>query len=157
MIKNIQFRFTPFKVTFHDGEVPQRDSEYQSDLLPWCSLPDILFDETERGFVGLSFPVDIGKERDAQEFFESQRSELLRYFVPQQVEQLQRYEGLGKNGRIEMMWAHELGPGLCCEFASLFHGVWNLPESVKEASPLPVGYVLMGVQDVIDVHGLKLL
>ena len=153
MIKNILFRFTPFKITFLDGEVLVKESEFESDLLPWCSLPDILFEDTQRRFVGLSFPVDIGKEREAQEFFKSQRSELLRYFMPQQAEQLPRYAGFGKNGRIEMMWSPELETGLRCEFASLFHGVWSLPDSGHS----PAGYVLRDIQDLIAAHGLKLL
>lgn len=156
MIKNIQFRFTPFNVTFLNGEVLHTDSESEIDLLPWCSLPDILFEGVERRFIGLSFPVDIDGERAAQEFVNSQKSELLRWLLPQQAELLPRYAGFGNNGRLEMMWAREKGKGLRCEFASLFNGAWRLPGLSNEAARIPVGYILMDLQHLLVEHDLKL-
>jgi hypothetical protein len=156
MTKTIQFRFTPFSVSFHDREVALSESEVEMDLLSWCSLPDILFEGKERRFVGLSFPVDVGKEAAALAFTGSQKSELLRCLSPQQAEWSSRYSDFGRTGRLEMMWAKEVGVAMQCEFASLFNGAWRLQGPSKEAVSMPTSYVLMDIQNLLDEHGLKL-
>jgi len=158
MVKAVEFRFAPFSVTFCNGDVLRASPESEVDLLPWCSLPDILFEGADRRFVGLSFPIDVGAEHIAQEFADSQKSEFLRWFLPRQVAQLSRYAGFGESGRLEMMWARGTEGGLNCEFASLFHGAWRLPRAPGETASAdyrPTGYLLADFQSLLASHGLK--
>ena len=156
LIEVIELCFSPFYFDFHNHEGSVAAARIEVDLLPWCSLPDILYAGVERRFVGLSFPVDVGSEHVAQNFADLQNSELVRCFGSEESERLSRYAGFGTAARLELMWSQEVEAALHCEFASLFSGVWRLIEASSEAARTPEGFILLNVQQLLIAHHLTM-
>jgi len=156
LIEVIELCFSPFSFHFQNHEERGAATRIEVDLLPWCSLPDILYAGVERRFVGLSFPVDVGSEHVAQNFAVLQNSELVRCFGSEESERLSRYAGFGTGARLELMWIQEAEAALHCEFASLFSGVWRLTEASNEAARTPEGFLLLDIQQLLISHHLKM-
>ena len=128
-----------------------------TDEVDWCSLPDILYDEQGRGFLGLSFPVHLGDEEFAQNMVHRTRDKRAVYIPVSGTNVPSRYIGFGKCSRLELYCAAPQS-SVACQFASLFHGCWicGSRNPVPGKTLEPFGYWLSMVGDVIETHGLAL-
>lgn len=154
----MQIELNPFSFTILcKDKLPNLDSmEIFSDV-EWCSLPDILYVEPLREFIGLSFAVDIGQEGFARHLVERSNNSNVRFVPATGLGSLGRYSEFGPCSRLEVFWSMSIEP-IKCELASLFDGVWvvnkNGVDHFKGVS-VPACYRLFDMDDILFTHELK--
>lgn len=154
----IQLEFNPFSVAMPwKDELQKFESvEVLSDV-DWCSLPDILYAELSREFVGLSFAVDLGREDFAQRLVEISKSSHVRFVPAIGSGSLDRYSGFGPCSRLEVFWTTSIET-IKCEPASLYDGAWVIDESREgyfKGVRVPAYYRLFDMNDILLTHELK--
>jgi len=128
---------------------------FGKDVVNWCSLPDILYEENGRRFVGLSFSISEEHLGFAKQLSRSFDHEGVLVLPSSEDGFMSRYEGFGENSRFEIYFSEAKGE-VVCEFASLYDGCWLFDsvgsESVKNVAPF--GYWISLVGDIKEEYDL---
>ncbi len=161
-MNDIVIFFNPFEIS---GDPEEADSEHYRfqkdgkkvigvDTVELCSLPDILYEEKSRRFVGLSFFINHEYKNTIQKLVKNIANHNCRY-ISMSDSNNTRYKGFGDNDRFEIYWSNPDGE-VVCEMASLFEGVWLYVESdiKKKNITKPYGFWLSLVDDIKDTHKL---
>lgn len=157
-IKSIEISFTPFSVIAHKDEPASTALHKILNDVEWCSLADILYEDSTREFIGLSFAVDLGKESFAKNIVAISASAHCKYIVANDLAECIRYEGFGGNDRIELFWKLPSTAAKCL-YASMFTGFWFTEiNSEKKAKELmaPSGYYFADIEAVAVDYDLVL-
>lgn len=154
-IKEAVFKLSPFDVTtFNSKHV--LDSDYVSikDAM-WCSLADILYEESTREFIGLSFSVFLGKETAAKELILDADVKYFRYVSRDDTAAQQIYSGWGLNDRIELFWKIPT-TSYGYIYASMMMGYWfgRLSEQGVDGLNSPCGYYFFDIEGTASEYDL---
>jgi len=124
-----------------------------SDSSDWFSLPDILFENKSRKFIGLSFQLNSENLVLVKSFMNQLSSSQIKLELD--CGSLDRYKGFGDAPRFEVYF--EISDNeICCEFASLYEGCWLFNvEKGDELSTQPYGYWLSMLDDIKLEHRLS--
>lgn len=155
---DIVIRLNPFEISGR----PEGADEYYSfekdgerivggDYSNWFSLPDLLLDEQDRKFLGLSFPVYEEHKATIRNFVGEINNDGCRY-ISSSFDSI-RYQGFGSNDRVEIYWEKPTSD-VICEFASLFQGSWLYIDSEDDRETIPYGFWLSLVSDIKEDHDL---
>lgn len=155
----IIIRFEPYAIACMPNRV---DHEVISSLgvtvklmqVEWCVLPDILFDEKNRKFLGLSFLVSQSHAYFVKKMVSRIRDKRCQY-VSRNEDADDRYAGFGQSDRLEISW-DVYSDRAVCELASLDTGAWlySVAESGQAATSVPIGFNLMCVDDIVTAYNL---
>ena len=122
-------------------------------LVDWCDLPDILYSEGGRNFIGLSFAVTYHFESFVKRIVDLTSNKRIR-FVCASDNNFSIYEGFGCRDRLEIYWDEV--DDVVCELASLDSGAWLFSSTSINNSDreIPCGYNLMSIKEIKNAYGL---